>query len=146
MEITTKRLLIVPCKEELLSDDVDVSDHINFYLHEIESDPGLIGWGVWLVFLKETNQFIGDIGFKGKPKNGVVEIGYGILKEAQNNGYATEAMEALINWAFQTKSVVKITAECLSDNKPSIRVLEKLAMLKTYEDEEMMYWERNLEH
>lgn len=146
MEITTKRLKIIPCKEELLTDDLHVGNHINYYLHEIEIDPSLIGWGVWLVFLKEDEQFIGDIGFKGKPHNGVVEIGYGIQKEAQNNGYATEAVEALINWAFQTKKVEKVIAECLRDNSPSIRVLEKLFMMKIEEDEQMIYWERNLQH
>jgi ribosomal-protein-alanine N-acetyltransferase len=146
MEITTKRLKLIPCKEELLTEDMDVGDHIHYYLHEIEMNPSLIGWGVWLVFRQEDEQFIGDIGFKGKPQDGVVEIGYGILKEAQNNGYATEAVEALINWAFSTRMVEKILAECLRDNIPSIRVLEKLSMMKTEEDEQMIYWERNLQH
>lgn len=146
MEITTKRLKLIPCKEELLTEDMDVGDHIHYYLHEIEMNPSLIGWGVWLVFRQEDEQFIGDIGFKGKPQDGVVEIGYGILKEAQNNGYATEAVEALINWAFSTRMVEKILAECLRNNIPSIRVLEKLSMMKTEEDEQMIYWERNLQH
>jgi [ribosomal protein S5]-alanine N-acetyltransferase len=146
MEITTKRLKLIPCKEELLTEDMDVGDHIHYYLHEIEMNPSLIGWGVWLVFRQEDEQFIGDIGFKGNPQDGVVEIGYGILKEAQNNGYATEAVEALINWAFSTRMVEKILAECLRDNIPSIRVLEKLSMMKTEEDEQMIYWERNLQH
>lgn len=146
MEITTKRLKLIPCKEELLTEDMDVGDHIHYYLHEIEMNPSLIGWGVWLVFRQEDEQFIGDIGFKGKPQDGVVEICYGILKEAQNNGYATEAVEALINWAFSTRMVEKILAECLRDNIPSIRVLEKLSMMKTEEDEQMIYWERNLQH
>ncbi|OAS87643.1 MULTISPECIES: GNAT family N-acetyltransferase [Metabacillus] len=146
MEITTERLKIVPCKEDLLSEDIDVGDHVHYYLHEIEINPSLIGWGVWFVFLKENDQFIGDIGFKGKPQNGVVEIGYGIQKEAQNNGYATEAVEALVNWAFNTNKVLKITAECLRNNNQSIRVLEKLAMMRTDEEDQMIYWERNLQH
>jgi ribosomal-protein-alanine N-acetyltransferase len=146
MEITTKRLKIVPCKEDLLSEDIDFGDHVQYYLHEIEINPSLIGWGVWFVFLKENDQFIGDIGFKGKPQDGVVEIGYGIQKEAQNNGYATEAVEALVNWAFNTNKVIKITAECSRNNKQSIRVLEKLAMMRTGEEEQMIYWERNLQH
>ncbi|MGM0877249.1 MAG: GNAT family N-acetyltransferase [Bacillota bacterium] len=146
MEITTKRLKLVPCKEELLTEDMDVGDHIHYYLHEIEMNPSLIGWGVWLVFRQEDELFIGDIGFKGRPRNGVVEIGYGILKDAQNNGYATEAVEALINWAFRTRKVEKILAECLRVNIPSIRVLEKLSMMKTNEDEKIIYWERNLQH
>jgi [ribosomal protein S5]-alanine N-acetyltransferase len=146
MEITTKRLKIIPCKEELLSDDFNSDDHIHYYLQEIEIDPSLIGWGVWLVIRQEDGQILGNIGFQGKPQNGVVEIGYNIQKIAQNNGYATEAVEGLINWAFSTKRVEKILAECMRSNIPSIRVLEKLSMMKTDEDDQMIYWERNLLH
>ena len=45
-----------------------------------------------------------------------------------NKGYATEAVQELIDWAFRTGEVEMIIAETLLDNYGSIRVLEKLHM------------------
>lgn len=146
MEIKTKRLNIKPCTGDLYERDEEVKPHIQLYLEELESDQELLGWGVWLVFSQTDQQLIGDIGFKGKPVDGVVEVGYGISPDEQNKGYATEAVEALVNWAFQTGKVNKIVAETLKTNEASIRVLEKLFMTKVKQDEHMVYWEKHIFH
>ncbi|MBU7595395.1 GNAT family N-acetyltransferase [Metabacillus halosaccharovorans] len=146
MEIKTKRLNIKPCTRDLYESDEEVKSHIQLYLEELESDQELFGWGVWLVFSQTDQQLIGDIGFKGKPVDGVVEVGYGISPDEQNKGYATEAVEALVNWAFQTGKVNKIVAETLITNEASIRVLEKLFMNKVEQDEHMVYWEKHIFH
>ena len=41
---------------------------------------------------------VGSGGFKSKPVNGLVELGYGTLKQFQRQGYATEAVSALTPW------------------------------------------------
>jgi len=146
MEIRTKRLVIKPCVDDLLEDDQEVKPHIQHYLEELEMDEDLLGWGVWLVFSQKNQQLIGDIGFKGKPDHGVVEVGYGIYPDAQNKGYATEAVQALIDWSFQTGQVNKIIAECLKTNHASIRVLEKLFMNKVEQDDQFVYWEKHIYH
>ena len=146
MEIKTKRLNIKPCTRDLYESDEEIKSHIQLYLEELESDQELFGWGVWLVFSQTDQQLIGDIGFKGKPVDGVVEVGYGISPDEQNKGYATEAVEALVNWAFQTGKVNKIVAETLKTNEASIRVLEKLFMNKVEQDEHMVYWEKHIFH
>ena len=134
MELHTKNLKLVPCNEQFLasaSSDYQLGHHIKNYLEELNKDSSLLGWGVWFVIEKETNQIIGDIGFKGKPNlENSVEVGYGILPSSQNKGYATEAVKELLNWAFSKPNVTKIIAECLEDNHSSIRVLEKLNMKK----------------
>lgn len=146
MEIKTNRLIIKPCTGDLVEKDEEVKLHIQHYLEELEMDKELLGWGVWLVFTQSDGKLVGDIGFKGKPVNGVVEVGYGISPDAQNNGYATEAVESLCNWAFQTGRVNKILAECSKKNMASIRVLEKLFMNIVEEDEQMAYWEKYIFH
>ncbi|PMC40551.1 GNAT family N-acetyltransferase [Bacillus sp. UMB0899] len=146
MEIKTKRLIIKPCTGELIEEDEDIKPHIHHYLEELEIDQDLLGWGVWLVFSQTDEKIVGDIGFKGKPVNGIVEVGYGISPDAQNEGYATEAVEALVNWAFQTGKVNKIIAECKKTNHASIRVLEKLFMDIVEQDEHMVYWEKHIFH
>ena len=51
--------------------------------------------------------------------------GYGISEAYQNNGYATEAVKAVLEWAFSHPEVIAIEAETESENAASIRVLEK---------------------
>ncbi|MFR2620696.1 MAG: GNAT family N-acetyltransferase [Clostridia bacterium] len=59
----------------------------------------------WKVCLKENDAFVGDICFKGLPESGQPEIGYGIVEEYQGNGYATEAVKAMCQWAMQQSGV-----------------------------------------
>lgn len=73
---------------------------------------------------------------------GIVEVGYGIIPEMQNKGLATEAVNAIVNWALSSPSVQKVVAECLEDNIPSIKVLDKIGMQKTNTADGMIYWEK----
>jgi [ribosomal protein S5]-alanine N-acetyltransferase len=146
MEIQTNRLLLMPCTPEnyiTYSKHYLMGPHINMYIEQLAEDPFLKGWGVWLVLRQDSRQVIGDMGFKGKPdERRTVEIGYGILPESQNQGFATEAVGALQEWAFSTGLVDKITAECLEENIPSIKVLKKAGMQHLYSAGGLMYWEK----
>jgi [ribosomal protein S5]-alanine N-acetyltransferase len=116
--------------------------HINNYLKKLKVDPSLIGWGVWLVINKDDNTIIGDIGFKGKPDSeNIVEVGYGIVPAAQNKGFATEAVNEILKWAFSSDNVKKVVAECLIDNISSIKVLEKLNMKRIGIKDNMYLWQ-----
>jgi len=146
MELQTQRLVIVPCTDEVFSvyatTGFKIGSHINNYLKKLKEDPSLLGWGVWLVINKEDNTIIGDIGFKGKPDSeNIVEVGYGIVPAAQNKGFATEAVNEIIKWAFSTGTVKKIVAECLIDNISSIKVLKKLNMKRIGIKDNMYIWQ-----
>ncbi|WP_026575647.1 GNAT family N-acetyltransferase [Bacillus sp. UNC438CL73TsuS30] len=146
MELQTERLKIVPCTDELLSmistEEYKIGPHIKMFLEKLREDSTQLGWGVWLVINRENNTIIGDIGFKGKPNSeNTVEVGYGIIPSAQNKGYATEAVNEIIKWAFTNVDVDKVVAECLHDNIPSIKVLEKLNMNKIGTVNDMLKWE-----
>ncbi|TVX94717.1 GNAT family N-acetyltransferase [Paenibacillus agilis] len=114
--------------------------HIQLYMEQLIIDPDLLGWGVWLAISKDSNEVIGDIGFKGKPVKETVEVGYGFMPGARNKGYATESVKALVNWAFLTNKVSHVVAECAVDNHPSIKVLKKLGMQRTSSTDKMIYW------
>jgi [ribosomal protein S5]-alanine N-acetyltransferase len=146
MELQTQRLVIVPCTEQTLStyatEGFKMGGHISNYLKELNENPSLLGWGVWLVIDKENHTIIGDIGFKGNPDSkGTVEVGYGMAPAARNKGYATEAVNEIINWAFSTGQVQKVVAECLKDNIPSIKVLEKVKMEKIGTKDHLYLWQ-----
>ena len=91
-------------------------------------DPSEHGWSLWYLLSKkhETPQVIGVCGFKGKPDHvGSVEIGYSVLRQFRIQGYATEAVDRLVTWAFSHQNVVEVTAETLPHLRQSIRVMEK---------------------
>ncbi|MBP0723606.1 GNAT family N-acetyltransferase [Bacillus sp. RG28] len=145
MQITTERLILTAFNLENYKKITETytGKHIINYIEKLKNDSELLGWGVWYVTLAESNQIIGDLGFKGKPdEKGSVEVGYGIVPEMQNKGIATEAVNMIVNWAFSSPSVQKVVAECLEDNIPSIKVLEKIGMKKTNAADGMIYWEK----
>jgi len=80
----------------------------------------------WLIVIKEENIGAGFLGFKGYPnEHDSTEIGYGIASAYQNKGYMSEAVRALIDWAFSHPFCRIITATEVH-NPASRRLLEKL--------------------
>lgn len=145
MKLETERLEIIPCTQEsaqiAVEQSYDNGPQISMSLEMLKADATSLGWGTWLVVEKRNGKVIGDIGFKGKPDaDNQVEVGYGFLKEHWNKGYATEAVGAIMQWAFATGLVEVIIAETLLDNYGSMRVLEKLDMKKVGTSEEMVNW------
>lgn len=145
MEILTERLKLIPVPDMDLKrvSDYEIGNHVKKYIRDAAVNEAIIGWGVWAILRKDDDRMIGDLGFKGEPMpEGIVEIGYGLAPSVRNNGYATEAAKALLEWSFATGKVRKVIAECLKENNASIKVLKKLGMKETHTDNEMIYWER----
>jgi RimJ/RimL family protein N-acetyltransferase len=84
------------------------------------------GWGAWLLFHRE--EVVGDAGFKGPPQDGEVELGYSIIPGQRRRGYATEAAQALVDWALAQPGVERVVAETEPENEASQRVLERAGM------------------
>lgn len=146
-KLETDRLEITPCTANsvhlLQAQAYDNGPEIDHHLRELLKDPELFAWGSWLIIRKSDGQVIGDAGFKGKPNDQQqVEIGYGLLERYWNKGYATEVMNALIEWALSHEEVEKVIAETERDNQASIRVLEKAKMKRAQETDATIYWER----
>lgn len=127
--IETKRLNIhVASKEEMekfiSSQSIkELKDAYTQMLNGCLKHPAQWEWyAIWMIELKDKTH-VGELSFQGLDKNGAAEIGYGILSEYQNNGYATEAVQALCDWALKQPNVNAVEAE--ADNKASTRVLEK---------------------
>ncbi|WP_155396015.1 GNAT family N-acetyltransferase [Methanosarcina mazei] len=80
----------------------------------------------WLLHQKspELPVLIGSGGFLAH-ENGTLEIGYSVLPDYQNNGYATEAVRSMREWALSSLGNDCIIANTYPHLKSSIRVLEK---------------------
>lgn len=105
-------------------------------------DPAQHNWiTYWLIVINSENIAAGLLGFKGLPSaDGSVEIGYGINSIYQSLGYMTEAVKALVVWAFSHPECRRITANTLPDNIRSRRVLLKNCFNETgSEGDEILY-------
>lgn len=89
------------------------------------------GFGLWGVFLKTTNQLIGQCGIELKIIDGKeeYEIGYIIDKSSQGFGYAMESATAVLDYAFSKLNVPKVIALIDQQNLKSIRLAENLGMV-----------------
>ena len=74
---------------------------------------------------QDSGLAVGSCMFKGPPVDGVVEIAYGVAADQQGKGYATEAAQALVAYAFSTGAVRVVRAHTLPDSIASKRVLIK---------------------
>lgn len=80
------------------------------------------------LFLKDTGAFIGWCGLKYHPQNGETELGFRLKRAYWNQGYATEAARASLNYGFGDLQLVTIVGRVIKENTASIRVLEKIGM------------------
>ena len=131
--IRTKRLNIYPLTDseirQLIDNcaDEDLAGAYYQMLDGCTNDPHNRQWyAPWTMETREGNIRIGDLGFKGPAVSGSVEIGYGINKEFEGQGYTTEAAQAMVDWALEEENVLFVEAEADENNAASIHILEKL--------------------
>jgi RimJ/RimL family protein N-acetyltransferase len=74
------------------------------------------------------DEIIGDVGGGIKAGGGVVDIGYVFRPEFRGQGYASEAVGALVDHLIETHSIHRIEAVLSPLNPASMRVLESVGM------------------
>ena len=83
-------------------------------------------WGSYFFLCPALGSLVGSGGFKGKPDStGTVEIGYEIGKEHWNRGFASEATQGMIDFAFRHEEVKFVTAHTLAEQNASCTVIQK---------------------
>jgi RimJ/RimL family protein N-acetyltransferase len=91
--------------------------------------PWSLETGQWLTLVVETldNQFVGLTGFYCQDLHSKrVEVGYLIAPNMQGNGYATESLQAVIDWGRLQFDIHKYVAVCERGNLASQKVLTNL--------------------
>ncbi len=122
----------------------DVMQYFPKRLSEEESDAmaskclSLIeekGWGFWAVSLKSNDTFIGFVGLnqpqQNLPFSPCVEIGWRLGKEFWGYGYATEAANACLKFAFEELKLDEVVSFTAKINERSQRVMKRLEMEDT---------------
>ncbi len=162
MIIETERLSIIPLKIdelELFLNDMEKFEErfqvkyegevIEGFLRKIQecqllkmkSDSGNYIWHTfWLINRKLDNIIVGSISFKDIPNiNNEVEIGYGLGENHRHNGYMTETVKGICDWALSKESINTIIAETEKENIASQNLLIKNGFIK-YLIEETIWW------
>ncbi|MEY9969718.1 ribosomal-protein-alanine N-acetyltransferase [Lysinibacillus sp. RC46] len=80
------------------------------------------------IILVSENIVIGHIVFHQYFGDHTYEIGWVLNPNYYNNGYASEAAKAVLDYGFKEKKLHRIIATCQPENIPSYRVMEKIGM------------------
>jgi [ribosomal protein S5]-alanine N-acetyltransferase len=148
--IETSRLLIreyftddIAMLHKILSDPITMCfwpepftvDQTNAWVERSMTSYAENGFGRFAVLLKQTGELIGDAGILKSEINGKIEndLGYIIYHPFWNNGYATEAAEAILRRGLDSIGLRRIAANIAFDNIPSQRIAEKIGMKKESE-------------
>lgn len=93
------------------------------------------GYGMWLVIEKETGKIIGRAGLNNVDIHGepALEMGYMVGKPYQNQGYATEVCEGILQFAAEATEFKMINCLIQKENVKSVHLIEKLDF--TWEEE-----------
>lgn len=86
------------------------------------------GAGRLAVIEKSTSKFIGWCGIKYHPHNNVYDIGFRFFKEYRNMGFATETAKRCLDFGLKDLGIQQIIGRAITENKASIKVLEKIGM------------------
>nr|WP_203616088.1 GNAT family N-acetyltransferase [Streptomyces sp. SID13726] len=107
--------------------------------HLLHDHPGLGTRGFWAAEEKSTGTFLGWFEFRplDDASPAVVELGYRLNRPAWGHGYATEGSRALIDKGFTDLGVQRVTANTMTVNRSSRRVMEKcgLRFLRSFRGE-----------
>lgn len=153
--IATERLTIRPI---ILEDVNDIHEYVSdqsitmmlYFPHEtIEETKNFVTYSVasWNRKYPKDREYV--ILFDGK-NIGCINLVYGegrkscemgwiIHREYRNKGFATEAANALLDFAFKTLHVNSVKANCDAENTVSQRVMQKIGMKLISDDGLRLY-------
>ena len=92
------------------------------------------GFGLWLFYLKDNKAPIGMCGFIKRDTLEDIDIGYAMLPEYENNGYAFEICNAVMNYGKTKLGINRIIAITTKENVRSSSLLNKIGL----------YFEKNI--
>jgi len=162
MIIETERLELIPlspsqlkfwvedisCLEKELNVTYEAEPMEVFFLEIVRgqliktiNDPENYVWhSFWFLIRKNDRVVVGSADFKDVPNNNKeVEIGYGLGKKFEHNGYMTEAVKAMCNWAMGQKSIKQVIAETDIDGFASQHILQRCGFTQ-YKQGETLWW------
>ena len=143
--LETERLILKPIKQENLPWLIEMRtpDAVNRYLGgpEKQNADALTkrirdyidwyeksGFGVCVMELKTTGEWIGTSGLQPLEETGEIEVGYNLSEKYWRQGYGYECCDAWLRYGFESAGLTRIVAVAHPDNTGSWRIMEKCGM------------------
>lgn len=142
--LTTERLLL---RQPRLSDaealfayrnDPDVAEYQDWPLPFLRERAAVVvgeastlpelGTGEWMMLTianKGDDEVHGDVFVEFVSEGRIGEIGYSLARDKWGNGFAVEAVSAVVNWLFESRNVRRVAAMINPKNLRSARVVEQ---------------------
>ena len=79
----------------------------------------------FVITLKPTGQILGNVSVDFVEGQLKAEIGYIVGREFKGSGMASEAVQRVVRWYFESTSQLRLFAHCFCFNLASARILEK---------------------
>ena len=121
------------------------TDLLSLRLQQLHTDPTLQPWLLRAMCHREKSEMVGYIGFHTSPGAeyldnwlpGAVEFGFSVFPTHRRQGYAKEAAQAVMQWAYKMHAVTKFVLTIAPDNTPSQSLAAQLGFnrIGSQEDE-----------
>lgn len=88
------------------------------------------GFCLWKLLLKMDGRFVGFCGLQPLELDGAqeVEIGWRLVKDQWDRGFATEAARVALQHAVEHARLPRVIAIAIPENRASLRIMEKLGL------------------
>jgi ribosomal-protein-alanine N-acetyltransferase len=86
------------------------------------------GFGPWFMHRKPDDAVVGEIGANLDAASATAQTGYTVVEPSWGQGYATEALRALLGHLLADPGIDRVVAETLAGHAASRRVMEKAGM------------------
>ncbi|CAN2236446.1 RimL Acetyltransferases, including N-acetylases of ribosomal proteins [actinobacterium SCGC AAA044-D11] len=105
-----------------------------FRIPRVKKDPSFADIGLILAVNKISNEVIGSAGFHDFPDdNGMIEIGFGIVPQMQNQGFGKELLMGMWLMISKRPDVKVLRYTVAPDNEPSMHIINNLGFDKVGE-------------
>lgn len=105
-----------------------------YRIPRVTKDPSFAEIAIVLAINKSTNEVIGSAGFHDFPnEDGMIEIGFGIVPEMQNQGFGKELLIGMWKMICKRTDVKVLRYTVAPDNAPSMHIINKLGFEKVGE-------------
>ncbi len=91
-----------------------------------------------------SGEVVGGIGFHGPPRDGLVEVGYGVVPAVRRQGVATEALRLILDLARGYGQDKRVCGRTTPDNVASQRVMLGVGMQLVGRDPDFLHYEIDL--
>jgi len=100
---------------------------LRFRIPRVKQNPEFADISIVLAIEKVSNEIVGSAGFHDFPdEKGMIEIGFGIVAQKQNQGYGTELLIGMWKMICTRPDVKILRYTVAPDNVPSMKIINNL--------------------